>query len=371
MMGEGDRICWVVKIGSSLLADRGAGLNEGAISDLVAQVAALRDRGIDIVLVSSGAIAAGMFRLGWSSRPHELHRLQVAAAVGQSILVKSYETWFNHKKITTCQVLLTDADLADRSRYLNARSALKTMLDLGLVPIVNENDTVVTHEIQFGDNDTLAALVTNLIEAECLVILTDQEGLFDADPRRSESAVLMQEVIAGDPSLKNVAGPGGIQGRGGMLTKIHAAEKAARSGADTFIVSGQRSNVLLKVAAGKNPGTRIRAVAGRIAARKQWLAGQLRVAGRLHLDSGAIQVIQSDGRSLLPVGVTHVEGEFERGDLVACITMAEQVEIARGLINYSAIESRQIIGRASHDIESILGYVDEPELIHRDNLVVL
>ena len=371
MKRDGDRIRWVVKIGSSLLADRGVGLNEDAISDLVAQVAALRDRGIDIVLVSSGAIAAGMLRLGWTTRPHELHRLQVAAAVGQSSLVKSYETWFNHRQITTCQVLLTDADLADRSRYLNARSALKTMLDLGLVPIVNENDTVVTHEIQFGDNDTLAALVTNLIEAECLVILTDQEGLFDADPRRSESAVLMREAIAGDPSLKSVAGPGGVQGRGGMLTKIDAAEKAARSGADTFIVSGHRSNVLLEVAAGENPGTRIRAVAGRIAARKQWLAGQLRVAGRLHLDSGATQVIQSDGRSLLPVGVTHVEGEFERGDLVACITTTEQVEIARGLINYSAIDSRQIIGRASHDIESILGYVDEPELIHRDNLVVL
>jgi glutamate 5-kinase len=371
MRSEGDRICWVVKVGSSLLADQGVGLNEDAISDLVAQVAALRDRGIDVVLVSSGAIAAGMLRLGWTTRPRELHRLQVAAAVGQSSLVKSYETWFNHQQITTCQVLLTDADLADRSRYLNARSALKTMLDLGLVPIVNENDTVVTHEIQFGDNDTLAALVTNLIEAECLVILTDQAGLFDADPRRSESAVLMREAIAGDPSLKSVAGPGGIQGRGGMLSKIHAAEKAARSGADTFIVSGHRSNVLLEVAAGENPGTRIRAVAGRIAARKQWLAGQLRVAGRLHLDAGATRVIQNDGRSLLPVGVTHVEGEFERGDLVACITMAGQVEIARGLINYSAIESRQIIGRASHDIESILGYVDEPELIHRDNLVVL
>ena len=371
MRSEGDRIRWVVKVGSSLLADRGVGLNEDAISDLVAQIAALRDRGIDIVLVSSGAIVAGMLRLGWTTRPRELHRLQVAAAVGQSSLVKSYETWFNHQQITTCQVLLTDADLADRSRYLNARSALKTMLDLGLVPIVNENDTVVTHEIQFGDNDTLAALVTNLIEAECLVILTDQAGLFDADPRRSESAVLMREAIAGDPSLKSVAGPGGIQGRGGMLTKIHAAEKAARSGADTFIVSGHRSNVLLEVAAGENPGTRIRAVTGRIAARKQWLAGQLRVAGRLHIDSGATRVIQNDGRSLLPVGVTHVEGEFERGDLVACITMARQVEIARGLINYSAIESRQIIGRASHDIESILGYVDEPELIHRDNLVVL
>ncbi len=370
-MADQERTRWVVKIGSSLLADEGLGLNEEAIRQLVEQVATLRTRAIDVVLVSSGAIAAGMLRLGWRARPHELHRLQVAAAVGQSGLVKTYESCFNRHGITSCQVLLTDADLANRSRYLNARSALITMLDLDLVPIVNENDTVVTHEIQFGDNDTLAALVTNLVDAACLVILTDQDGLFDADPRHSPAASLIKDAIAGDSALEKVAGPGDVYGRGGMLTKVQAAQKAARSGADTLIVSGHRPQVLLELADGHSPGTRIRAAAGRMAARKQWLAGQLRVAGRVYLDAGAVKVIRSAGRSLLPVGVIRVEGTFERGELVACVDAAGRQEIARGLINYGAADAEKIIGRASDEIEKIIGYVDAPELIHRDNLVVL
>ena len=365
-----DRQRWVIKLGSSLLTDPEAGLNHSLIEQLATVGADLRDRGIDIVLVSSGAIAEGMQRLGWKSRPHELFRLQAAAAVGQMGLAQAYQNAFSHFSVQTAQILLTEADLNDRTRYLNARSALRSMLELGIVPVVNENDTVVTEEIQFGDNDTLGALVTNLVEAEYLVILTDQQGLFDADPRHQSNAHLIREAMAGDAALEAYAGPGGALGRGGMLTKLQAAPRAARSGASTVICSGHDMERLADIANGKFPGTVLRAGAGRIAARKQWLAGRLRASGRLFLDAGAVAVLIDSGKSLLPVGVQRLEGRFERGDLVDCVDAASGRAVARGLINYGSVEAEKIIGLASSQIEEILGYVDEPELVHRDNMVV-
>ena len=365
-----DRQRWVIKLGSSLLTDPEAGLNHSLIEQLATVGADLRDRGIDIVLVSSGAIAEGMQRLGWKSRPHELFRLQAAAAVGQMGLAQAYQNAFSHFSVQTAQILLTEADLNDRTRYLNARSALRSMLELGIVPVVNENDTVVTEEIQFGDNDTLGALVTNLVEAEYLVILTDQQGLFDADPRHQSNAHLIREAMAGDAALEAYAGPGGALGRGGMLTKLQAAARAARSGASTVICSGHDMERLADIANGKFPGTVLRAGAGRIAARKQWLAGRLRASGRLFLDAGAVAVLIDSGKSLLPVGVQRLEGRFERGDLVDCVDAASGRAVARGLINYGSVEAEKIIGLASSQIEEILGYVDEPELVHRDNMVV-
>lgn len=361
---------WVIKVGSALLTHHDQGLNRSAIRRLVKQIADLKNAGVDAVLVSSGSIVEGIQRLGWRQRPHELYKLQAAAAVGQMGLIQTYETEFQKYSLRTAQVLLTNADLADRARYLNARSAIRTLIDLNVVPVINENDTVVTHEIRFGDNDTLAALVTNLIEAELLVLLTDQEGLFEQDPRITPGAKLIKEAIAGDRQLERMAGPGGLLGRGGMLTKLRAAEKAARSGAATRIASGESNEVLLRIMAGESVGTLLRAESGRLAARKQWLAGQLRVRGRLYLDSGAVQVLKKSGRSLLPVGVTRCEGAFSRGELVACLDETGH-EVARGLVNYSAEESKKILGRSSREIESILGYIDEPELIHRDNIVVL
>ncbi len=365
-----DRQRWVIKLGSSLLTDPEAGLNHSLIEQLATVGADLRDRGIDIVLVSSGAIAEGMQRLGWKSRPHELFRLQAAAAVGQMGLAQAYQNAFSHFSVQTAQILLTEADLNDRTRYLNARSALRSMLELGIVPVVNENDTVVTEEIQFGDNDTLGALVTNLVEAEYLVILTDQQGLFDADPRHQSNARLIREAMAGDAALEAYAGPGGALGRGGMLTKLQAAARAARSGASTVICSGHDMERLADIANGKFPGTVLRAGASRIAARKQWLAGRLRASGRLFLDAGAVAVLIDSGKSLLPVGVQRLEGRFERGDLVDCVDAASGRAVARGLINYGSVEAEKIIGLASSQIEEILGYVDEPELVHRDNMVV-
>jgi len=365
-----DRQRWVIKLGSSLLTDPEAGLNHSLIEQLATVGADLRDRGIDIVLVSSGAIAEGMQRLGWKSRPHELFRLQAAAAVGQMGLAQAYQNAFSHFSVQTAQILLTEADLNDRTRYLNARSALRSMLELGIVPVVNENDTVVTEEIQFGDNDTLGALVTNLVEAEYLVILTDQQGLFDADPRHQSNARLIREAMAGDAALEVYAGLGGALGRGGMLTKLQAAARAARSGASTVICAGHDMERLADISNGKFPGTVLRAGAGRIAARKQWLAGRLRASGRLFLDAGAVAVLIDSGKSLLPVGVQRLEGRFERGDLVDCVDAASGRAVARGLINYGSVEAEKIIGLASSQIEEILGYVDEPELVHRDNMVV-
>ena len=361
---------WVVKVGSALLADRAGGVNAGLIEDWARQIVDLQRARSEIVLVSSGAVAVGMQRLNWTQRPHELYRLQAAAAVGQMGLIQTYETAFQRHGVHTAQVLLTHADLADRRRYLNARSALRALLALGIVPVVNENDTVATDEIRFGDNDTLAALVTNLVEADRLVILTDQAGLFDHDPSQAPGARLITGGHAGDPALEAVAGPGSGLGRGGMLTKVKAAEKAARSGATTVIVGGREPDVLRRLHAGEALGTRLAPSAGRLAARKQWLAGQLQAQGSLVLDDGAVKVLREDGRSLLPVGVTAVTGEFQRGELVTCVD-ATGAAVARGLINYTATETRKIIGRPSKEIESILGYVDEAELIHRDNMVVV
>ncbi len=367
--GEGQR--WVIKLGSALLAGTESGLNLSLISSLVDTCVHLRHEGIEPVLVSSGAIAQGMSRLGWQVRPHELYRLQAAAAVGQMGLVQAYQQAFEKFGVHTAQVLLTGADLNDRTRYLNARSALRSMLALGIVPVVNENDTVVTEEIQFGDNDTLGALVSNLVEAEYLVILTDQQGLFEADPRKKPDAALVKEARAGDVALEHYAGPGGELGRGGMLTKLQAAAKAARSGASTIICSGFEPAALHGIIQGRFPGTLLRAGSGRVAARKQWLAGRMRAQGQLFLDEGAVAVLVNSGKSLLPVGVTRVAGNFQRGDLVDCLAEEGTEVIARGLVNYAAADARQIVGKPSSRIESVLGYVDEPELIHRDNMVVL
>ncbi len=362
---------WVIKIGSSLLTNDGRGLDGDAISAWVEQMAGLRAGGREVVLVSSGAVAEGMSRLGWARRPRALFELQAAAAVGQMGLVRAYESRFQRHGLHTAQVLLTHDDLADRKRYLNARSTLRSLLRLGVVPVVNENDTVATEEIRFGDNDTLAALVANLVEADLLVILTDQSGLFDRDPRTDPEARLIPEARAGDPSLELLASGGsGALGRGGMLTKLRAAARAARSGTPTLVVSGRETQVLARIAAGEPIGTHLSAASEPLAARKQWLAGQLQVRGRLRLDAGAVRVLRQSGRSLLPVGVTAVEGAFARGELVAC-DGPDGVEVARGLVNYGAEEARRIIGQPSDRLEALLGYVDEPELIHRDNLVLL
>lgn len=360
----------VVKIGSALLTRDGQGLNREGIEDWAAQMAALRARGIEVLLVTSGAVAAGMQRLGRTERPRALHELQAMAAVGQMSLVQAYETAFQRHGLHTAQVLLTHEDLASRNRYLNARSTLRTLLGLNVIPVINENDTVATEEIRFGDNDTLAALVANLAEADLLLILTDQAGLYDRDPRQHPDARLVPEGEAGDSRLLAMAGESGALGRGGMRTKLLAAERAARSGAATAIVSGREANVLERVVSGEVVGTCLRPAEGRLAARKQWLAGPARAAGRLVLDDGAVRVIREAGKSLLPVGVTRVEGEFGRGEVVSCFD-AQGREVARGLVNYSSEEAARIVGQSSDRIESILGYVDEPELIHRDNMAVL
>ncbi len=361
----------VVKIGSALLTRSGQGLDTAAIRDWVAQIAVLRARGVQLLLVSSGAVASGMQRLGYAARPHALHELQALAAVGQMGLVQVYESSFQEHGLHTAQVLLTHDDLAHRERYLNARSTLRTLLDLGVVPVINENDTVATEEIRFGDNDALAALVANLVEAELLLILTDQAGLYDRDPRAHPEAVLVHEGVAGDKALEAMAGgSGGALGRGGMRSKLAAAAKAARAGAATLIASGREPQVLLRLLAGERLGTCLKPAEERLAARKRWLAGQLQVRGELLLDHGAVKVLRESGRSLLPVGVTAVRGRFSRGEMVACLD-PEENEVARGLVNYSAEESARIIGQASDRIEAILGYVDEPELIHRDNMIIL
>ena len=322
----------VVKVGSSLVTNDGRGLDASAIARWAAQIAQLRALGKRCVMVSSGAIAEGVQRLGWAKRPHAMHELQAAAAVGQMGLVQCYESSFREHGLATAQVLLTHADMADRQRYLNARSTLRTLLDLGVIPVINENDTVVTDEIKFGDNDTLGALVANLVEADALIILTDQAGLYDADPRKVPTASLIRQRDASDPALESIAGgAGSALARGGMLTKVLAARRAAR---------------------------------------KQWLADHLNISGRLALDAGAVKALSSGGRSLLPIGVTAVTGEFERGAVVACDDPKGR-EVARGLVNYSAAETRQIMRKPSSEIEAILGYVDAPELIHRDNLVLL
>jgi glutamate 5-kinase len=361
----------VVKVGSSLVTAEGRGLDHAALSRWAEQIAALTRQGKEVVLVSSGAIAEGIARLGWKKRPKAVNELQAAAAVGQMGLVQAYESIFRTHDLHAAQVLLTHEDLADRTRYLNARTTLRTLLELRVVPIINENDTVATDEIRLGDNDTLGALVTNLIEADCLIILTDQTGLFTADPRRHADATLVMDAHAGDPELERMAGgAGSTVGTGGMLTKILAAKRAARSGAHTVICSGHEDRVLLRLATGEAIGTQLVARQAPLAARRQWLADHLQLRGGVVLDAGAVRALQEEGKSLLPVGVKGVTGEFERGEVVAVVD-AEGREIARGLTNYSAGEARRIAGKPSSAIETILGYMDEPELIHRDNLVLL
>jgi glutamate 5-kinase len=360
----------VVKIGSALLTNDGRGLDEAAIGGWVDQIAALHKRGVEVVLVSSGAVAAGMVRLGWQARPSAVHELQAAAAVGQNGLTECYEGHFARHGLLTAQVLLTHDDLSNRKRYLNARSALRTLVDLRVVPVINENDTVVTDEIRFGDNDTLGALVANLLEADALVILTDQEGLFDADPRGNPEARLISEGRADDPTLAAVAGGGGALGRGGMATKMRAAHLAARSGAYTAIASGRQPEVLTRLMAGERLGTLLHPDQAPMAARKRWLAGQLQVRGTLTLDAGAVKVLRESGSSLLAVGVRAVAGQFRRGDMVQCVDEAGQ-RVAKGLVNYGADDAARILGKPSHQIEALLGFMEAPELIHRDNLVVL
>jgi glutamate 5-kinase len=361
----------VVKVGSSLVTNEGRGIDHDAVARWAGEIARLAEAGKAIVLVSSGAIAEGMQRLGWSTRPRAIHDLQAAAAVGQMGLVQAYERAFARHALRTAQVLLTHDDLSDRRRYLNARTTLTTLIALRVIPIINENDTVTTDEIRFGDNDTLGALVTNLIEADLLVLLTDQQGLFSADPRKHPAATLVRSARAGDPALEAMAGGAGSDiGRGGMLTKVLAAKRAARSGASTIIACGREADVLTRLARGEPLGTTLAADRSSLAARKQWLADHVRLAGRLTLDSGAMHALVRDGKSLLPIGVVAVTGNFGRGEVVGC-NGPDGREIARGLVNYGAQEAARIMRRPSSEIESVLGYVDEPELIHRDNLVLL
>ena len=360
----------VVKIGSALLTNNGAGLDREAIDGWVEQIAQLLAQGKEIVLVSSGSIAEGIVRLGWKTRPDSIHELQAAAAVGQMGLIQTYESSFQRFDRLTAQILLDHDDLANRQRYLNARSALQTLIQLNVLPIVNENDTVVTDELRFGDNDSLAALVANLIDADLLVILTDKDGLYSANPDLDPNAQLISEAMADDSSLDALAGgSNSALGRGGMITKLQAARLAARSGCNTVIVGGRNSGILTAVTQGAEVGTLLTASQQPLAARKQWLAGQLQVKGQLVLDAGAVKVLQQQGRSLLAVGVTQVKGQFTRGELVSCIDTDGQ-EIARGLVNYNSAEAARIQGQGTEHFAEILGYREDDELIHRDNMVV-
>lgn len=361
----------IIKVGSSLVTNDGKGLDRIAIEKWAAQIAHLRQMGKEVVLVSSGAIAEGRQRLGFDKRPTGIHELQACAAVGQMGLAQIYETSFRAHGLGTAQILLTHADLADRERYLNARSTLVTLLGFGIVPVINENDTVVTDEIKFGDNDTLGALVANLIEADALIILTDQQGLFTADPRKQPDAQFVREARAGDPALEAMAGGAGSSvGSGGMLTKILAAKRGASSGTHTVIACGREENVLVRLAKGEAIGTQLVSEMAPLAARKQWMADHLQTAGQIVLDAGAVQKLTLEGKSLLPIGVLDVKGEFGRGAVITCLNEAGTA-IARGLSNYTSADARRIKRHASSEIAAILGFVEEPELIHRDNMVLL
>ena len=362
---------WVVKVGSSLVTARGKGLDHAAIADWATQIAALRAAGVEVVLVSSGAVAEGRARLGMTERPKALHALQATAAVGQMGLVRAYEDAFARHGLTTAQVLLTHDDVSHRQRYLNARATLRTLLEWGVVPVINENDTVSTDEIRLGDNDTLAALAVNLVEADVLAILTDQAGLFSADPRDNPDAELVSAISLADERLDAMAGEGkGELGRGGMRTKLLAARWAARSGASTLIAHGRTESLLPRLHGGEAIGTLLAPASAALGARKRWIAGQLQLRGSLHLDEGAVRALREQGRSLLPVGVLRAEGRFERGDLVSCVG-PDGREVARGLSNYDAGEVSRIAGVPTSQINEQLGYVGEPELIHRDNLALV
>ena len=363
--------CLVIKIGSSMLTADGKGLDNEAIARWVAQMVALRTRGVNVILVSSGAVAEGMMRLGWDKRPHAIYELQAAAAVGQMGLVQHYESEFKKHGIHTAQILLTHDDLSNRQRYLNARSTLKTLLSLNVIPVVNENDTVTTDEIRFGDNDSLAALVVNLVEADALLLLTDQSGVYDSDPRNNPDAKLLDNVAASDQRLDAcVSSKGGALGSGGMLTKLRAARIAARSGALTVIAKGSEPDIIERICQGESVGTLLLPDQAPLVARKQWLASHLQAKGSVVVDDGAVKVLQEAGKSLLPVGVTAVHGQFVRGDLITIVDASGR-EVARGLANYAAEEAAAIKGQPSQQIESLLGYVDEPELVHRDNMLVV
>jgi glutamate 5-kinase len=361
---------WIIKIGSALLTRDGAGLDQRILAPWIEQMAALRAAGREIVLVSSGSVAQGMACMGWRQRPQTLHELQAAAAIGQMGLVRAYEHGFSAHGRHTAQVLLTRDDLANRKRYLNARSTLRTLLSMGVIPVVNENDTVATDELRFGDNDTLAALVANLVEAEVLILLTDQDGLFSSNPSIDPRATLITEARVDDSGLDSAAGgsTGGL-GTGGMTTKLRAARLAARSGCATIIAPGRRPGSLAAIAAGESIGTLLTPTQGPEAARKRWLAGHLTVTGRLEIDDGAVRALRERGRSLLAVGVTRVYGHFARGEVVACVDVQGR-EIARGLVNYDAKDAIRIKGLPSAAFESVLGYIDDEEMIHRDNLVL-
>jgi glutamate 5-kinase len=362
---------WVIKIGSALLTNNGKGLDQSAMQAWVEQMAELANAGFEIVLVSSGAVAAGMGVLGWHRRPEAINELQAAAAVGQMGLIQCYEQMFKQHSVHTAQILLINDDLANRKRYLNARSTLKTLIKHRVIPIVNENDTVATDEIRFGDNDTLAAMVANLIDADGLIIMTDQLGLFDSDPRNNPEARLISQAFADDDALDGMAGESkGALGRGGMYTKLRAARLAARSGTSTIIVGGSQPEVLRRIFAGEELGTCLEARQKPWAARKQWLAGLLSVSGTITLDDGAVNVLHQHGRSLLPVGVVAVSGDFERGEVVDCVNQEGKV-IARGLINYSSDEATKILRKSSAELTAILGYEGDHEMIHRDNLVLV
>ncbi len=361
---------WVVKVGSTLLTANGQGLDHALIEQWSAQIESLMADGCEVVLVSSGSIAEGMTRLGWHKKPSVVHQLQAAAAVGQMGLIQAYESVFKQFNRQTAQVLLTHEDMANRRRYLNARATLNTLLELGVLPIVNENDTVTTDEIKLGDNDTLAALVVSLIDADVLVLLTDQDGLFDKDPRTNKDANLLDKANANDPAIRALAGPSGSQlGSGGMVTKIQAAERAAKNGATTIIASGNEPDVLQRLKQGEHLGTMLVSEQKPQDARKRWLSNQLRVRGTLTIDAGAVKNLHERGSSLLAVGITRCTGEFLRGELVACVD-SNGTEHARGLINYSAEDTRSLIGQPTGMIEQLLGYAGEPEIIHRDNMVV-
>ena len=360
----------VVKVGSSLVTNEGRGLDEHAIGEWCRQLAALVSDGREVIMVSSGAIAEGMKRLGWRTRPHELHELQAAAAVGQMGLAQMYETKLRENGLKSAQVLLTHADLADRERYLNARSTLVTLLAHGVLPVINENDTVVNDEIKFGDNDTLGALVANLVEADALVILTDQKGLYSADPRKDPDATFVHEARAGDPRLEEMAGGAGSSiGKGGMITKILAAKRAAGSGASTVIAWGREPDALVRLTQGQAIGTLLIAPTHKQQARKQWMADHLQLRGAVTIDAGAVHKLRFEGKSLLPIGMTEVEGDFARGDVIAIVD-AQGEEVARGLANYASAEARLLCRKPSSEMEALLGYVSEPEMVHRDNLVL-
>jgi glutamate 5-kinase len=361
----------VVKVGSSLVTNEGRGVDPAAIGNWCAQMAGLVKSGCEVVMVSSGAIAEGMMRLGWAVRPKSLHELQAAAAVGQMGLAHIYETKLRERGLGSAQVLLTHADLADRERYLNARSTLRTLLKHGVVPVINENDTVVNDEIKFGDNDTLGALVANLIEADVLIILTDQQGLYEADPRHHADARFLSIVEAGDAALEAMAGGAGSSiGRGGMLTKVLAAKRAAGSGASTVVAWGRETDVLSRLIAGEPIGTFFKAQTAKLAARKQWMVDHLQLRGAVIIDQGAVRKLRNEGKSLLPIGMVDVVGEFWRGDVIV-IRDDQNADVARGLANYSSGEARLIMRKSSSEFQALLGYPGDPEMVHRDNMVML